>query len=273
VGTTDEGRADTPDPVVASLVEAHNREREAEGLGPLKLDPKLTAAAKVHAQDMAEHETMSHDGSDGSTPAQRVKRQKYYYLRTGENVAAGQEAVDEVVRAWMNSPDHRKNILGDFTEMGAARVESEDGRPYWAVEFGTPRLRLDPEKAAGEVVERINDARAEEKLPALGVSSRLARVARETAEEWAEKDEIDQSQGAPDISEKIKRAGYAFRELNQSFASGPETAEELVKTMIENEQRVGSIFGKHRHVGVGYATAEDGTPYWIVIFGSPRGPR
>src|SRR5689334_9581308 len=92
------------DPVIAELVEAHNKERAKEGLPPLKVDPKLTQAALGHARDMAEHGKMAHEGSDGSTPSQRAERQGYRYVNTGENVAYGQETVDSVMRSWMNSP-------------------------------------------------------------------------------------------------------------------------------------------------------------------------
>src|SRR3954463_15008383 len=75
------------DPIVAELVAAHNRERAEAKLPPLALEPKLEAAAQAHARDMAEHEMMSHEGSDGSTPAERVKKAGYHYQKTGENVA------------------------------------------------------------------------------------------------------------------------------------------------------------------------------------------
>jgi len=42
-----------------------------------------------------------------------------------------------VVEAWMQSPTHRDNILkADFTTMGVAAYESEDGTMYWAQAFG-----------------------------------------------------------------------------------------------------------------------------------------
>src|SRR5687768_6150305 len=104
------------DPVIAELVEAHNKERAKEGLPPLKSDPKLTQAALVHARDMAEHGRIAHEGSDGSNPSQRAERQGYRYVKTGENVAYGQETVESAMRSWMNGPGHKKNILGDYSE-------------------------------------------------------------------------------------------------------------------------------------------------------------
>src|SRR5437763_9878267 len=82
------------DPTTEALIAAHNKERAERKLPPLAAEPRLTAAAKAHAADMASHKKMAHEGSDGSAPADRVRRAGYTYLKTGENVAAGQETVE-----------------------------------------------------------------------------------------------------------------------------------------------------------------------------------
>src|SRR5262245_44149311 len=120
----------TADPTAASLLAAHNQQRKNRGRGPLTLSAKLSDAAAVHAKDMALHQTLDHTGSDGSTAVDRVKRVGYVYVRVGENIAQGQTTVQEVMTTWMNSPGHRDNILADFTEMGAAQAEDDEGDLY-----------------------------------------------------------------------------------------------------------------------------------------------
>src|SRR5262249_35869674 len=88
---------------MAELVAAHNRERAAANLAPLAANEKLVAAALVHARDMAGHDTMSHDGSDGSKFNERIERQGYYGRRLAENIAKSQRTVAQVMREWMNS--------------------------------------------------------------------------------------------------------------------------------------------------------------------------
>jgi uncharacterized protein YkwD len=126
--------------VITELLEELNRERNLAGISPLKIAPKLTEAARVHVHDMAKHERLSHQGSDGTTPGQRVKQQGYPYQKTGENIARGQEMSAAVVQSWMQSPGHRENILGDFTEVGIAQASSKSGTPYWCVVFASPSL-------------------------------------------------------------------------------------------------------------------------------------
>ncbi len=133
-------RADDSEPAetLTKLVEAHNKEREKEDLPPLTINEKLKAVAQAHADDMAKHRKMDHKGSDGSTPFERMKKAGYAYQRAGENVAYGQRGLVELMKVWMNSEGHKKNILGKFTEIGTAYAVDEDGIPYWCVTFGTP---------------------------------------------------------------------------------------------------------------------------------------
>jgi uncharacterized protein YkwD len=126
------------DPTLRQLWEAHNQARAKRGLPALVMNPQLMAAAREHAHDMAARRTLTHEGTDGSTPDQRIERQGYHSRQIGENVAAGQQTVQEVMQSWMQSPLHRRNILGDFSDIGVARAFDSDGAPYWCVVFGQP---------------------------------------------------------------------------------------------------------------------------------------
>jgi uncharacterized protein YkwD len=108
----------------------------------LKTSTVLAAAAAAHARDMAEHAQLTHTGSDGSKPADRITRAGYDWRASGENVASGQRDADAVVTAWLESPGHCANIMEpNFTEMGVAFVQVPGANPgiYWAQSFATPR--------------------------------------------------------------------------------------------------------------------------------------
>ena len=123
------------------MLAAHNAERARKQLPPLAFNERLAEAARGHARDMATRGKMSHAGGDRSSPFDRMGRVGYRYQRAGENVAAGQPDVAEVMAAWMHSPGHRRNILGDYTELGAARATANDGTAYWCATFGKPAGR------------------------------------------------------------------------------------------------------------------------------------
>jgi uncharacterized protein YkwD len=126
-------------PVLTTLIQLHNQHRHQAGLGPLTMHTRLMQTAQIQAQYMAEHAKTTHQGANGTTPAQRVKQQGYDYVKVAENVAVGPETPAAVLRSWIHSPPHRQNILGPFSDIGVARATGVDGRPYWCVVFGVPR--------------------------------------------------------------------------------------------------------------------------------------
>jgi uncharacterized protein YkwD len=135
--------SETPAPsdISEQVVKAHNVRRSKAGLPPLFSNPLLEAAATGHARDMADRRKMSHRGGDGSSPFERIDRQGYRYRSAGENVAYGFDDVDSVIGGWMKSPGHRRNILGNYSEVGVGRAIAPDGAVYWCVTFGTPLER------------------------------------------------------------------------------------------------------------------------------------
>jgi uncharacterized protein YkwD len=91
---------------------------------------------------MAEHSYFSHDGRDGSQPADRATRAGYVWRSVGENIAAGQASADEAVRGWIDSPPHCANLMSPrYTEMGVAYAVNLNSKMaiYWAQVFGAPR--------------------------------------------------------------------------------------------------------------------------------------
>jgi len=254
------------DPVVQRLVEAHNQERAREKLPPLKLEARLEEAARAHARDMADRQVMSHDGGDGSTPTQRIVRAGYHFLRTGENVAAGYRDVPAVIQGWMDSPPHRKNVLGEFTEIGVARVEGKDGKLYWCADFAKPMPRLDPAVAGSDLLKRINAERAATKLPALAVDDRLARAAASAATGLAK---AKGKGGTPSAFDGLDQKSY--RELAMTTSVGQPDADALVKGLMENPDYKARLLGNYARAGLGYATDDDGIPYWCVILALPAG--
>jgi uncharacterized protein YkwD len=251
------------DKTAASLLAAHNRERKKVGLGPLTLSAKLCEAAAVHAKDMAAHHKLDHTGSDDSTLADRVKRKGYVYVHVGENIADGQTSVEEVMATWMNSPPHRENILADFTEMGAARAKDDGEVIYWCVDFGTPIPRLKPDEAARAVVEQINKDRKAADRPLLKADPKLGKAAMAYSAAMAEKDALKLEE---DPLKFIGSEGNRERELRLQLSSNAPTPEDATKALVGDAAKELEPF---QEIGVGYAIAKSGTPYWCAIFSRP----
>jgi uncharacterized protein YkwD len=106
-----------------------NTVRSQHGLRPLRLSPGLAAAADEHSRQMALQGYFAHESGDGSAFWKRVKR--YYGANgfgtwsVGENLLWSSPEVDPAgaMQLWMNSPEHRANILnGRWREIGISAV-------------------------------------------------------------------------------------------------------------------------------------------------------
>lgn len=101
-----------------------NIERTKRGLKPLKFNAKLTRSATAKNKDMFEYQYFAHTSPFDSkkTFAYFVDNESYEFTRTSENLASGDfTTAQQVVTAWMNSPNHRANILfPEYRDIGAS---------------------------------------------------------------------------------------------------------------------------------------------------------
>ncbi len=117
-----------------------NGYRKIKGLKPLQLNAALTSAAKAHSRDLAKWDRISHFGSDGSNPWDRVKRSGYNAKLAAENVGTGQVSFEEVLKGWKDSPGHNKNLLlSDADQMGIALVHEpkSEFKTFWTLVVGS----------------------------------------------------------------------------------------------------------------------------------------
>jgi uncharacterized protein YkwD len=125
-----------PSGVAGQILTLVNAQRTKAGCKAVTLDPRLTAAAAGHAQDMATHDYFSHTSRDGRTFVDRIRAAGYPVPRS-ENIAAGQPTVAAVMDAWMGSAGHRANILDcSAVAMGAASAQGGSYGIYWVQDFG-----------------------------------------------------------------------------------------------------------------------------------------
>lgn len=114
-----------------ALVGAMNRERSSYGLGPLRMNAKLSLAAGDRINDMFAKRYFDHVSPDGLDPFTWVDKRGYHYTEVGENLAVGYRNTESVVSGWMHSPGHRANILkAGFDEVGVAIAAGSPTRPY-----------------------------------------------------------------------------------------------------------------------------------------------
>ncbi len=116
-----------------------NKERTKNGLDTLEWGTTCEAAAEIRARELMTH--YSHVRPDGSSWETACPLPETGGS-SGENLIAGNAAVSpaSAVNAWMNSPDHRANILSpNFTKLSVGFVFDPDTqyKTYWSQFFST----------------------------------------------------------------------------------------------------------------------------------------
>ena len=120
------------------VVELVNIERQKEGLQPLSADALLMKGAAAKSQDMVENGYFSHNSPKYGSPFAMMKTFGISYRYAGENIASGQASPESVVRAWMNSPGHRANIMSSkFNKIGVGYAYTTGGsyHHFWTQWF------------------------------------------------------------------------------------------------------------------------------------------
>ena len=105
------------DQLEIGILDELNAIRRSHGLAPVRLSRPLSAAADAHSRSMGTHGYFQHESRDGSAFWKRVKR---FYApgghgtwSVGENLLWSSGGIDasRALKLWMESPDHRANIL------------------------------------------------------------------------------------------------------------------------------------------------------------------
>lgn len=104
---------------IQELLNGTNTQRSTNGEASLALNAELDSAAQAKANDMAARNYWSHNTPDGQTPWTFITAAGYDYQTAGENLAYGFDTSADTITAWMNSPEHRANILNtSFKDVG-----------------------------------------------------------------------------------------------------------------------------------------------------------
>ena len=132
-----------------------NVERAAKGLAAVSEQPQLTKASSAYSALMVSEQFFAHVSPEGSELTDRLTGVGYLgnpgSWIVGENIAWGESYLatpGAIVKAWMNSPPHRANILnGDYSDIGlgiavGTPASSNPGATY-TTDFGHRQIEPD----------------------------------------------------------------------------------------------------------------------------------
>jgi uncharacterized protein YkwD len=119
-----------------------NQVRGQRGLQPFDAPASLARAAARKSADILRCDDFSHEAC-GRDFTYWIERSGYDGCRMGENIAYGSGSFAtprSIFRMWMNSPGHRRNILGPYEDIGiglqVGALEGS-GAHVWTQQFGS----------------------------------------------------------------------------------------------------------------------------------------
>jgi uncharacterized protein YkwD len=122
--------ADSTYSMEAQFIAKMNAARQANGQAPYSVSSDLTAIARSHSANMASKNSLYHNPS--------LTSEVQNWQAVGENVGEG-GTVSDIHTAFMNSPEHRANILDhDFTQVGVGVSVDKRGVIWVTEDFREP---------------------------------------------------------------------------------------------------------------------------------------
>jgi uncharacterized protein YkwD len=111
------------------LADAINNHRQGIGLAPLEVVNFISIKSEEHTEYMIANHVVNHDNFE--------QRAKDIIDAVGaqivdENIAYNYSTANAVLHAWLDSPNHKANIEGNFTHFGfSIRIDPETGKKYY----------------------------------------------------------------------------------------------------------------------------------------------
>ncbi len=114
-----------------------NQERHRHDIPSVRFSKPLSVSARAKALDMVKFHYFSHDTPKGTWYRFLYKYAGDRWRTIGENIARGQDTAAQVFEEWMDSPDHRANILSYKFQLLGIGFARDGETEYWVQHFGT----------------------------------------------------------------------------------------------------------------------------------------
>jgi uncharacterized protein YkwD len=118
----------------------------------------------------------------------------------------------------------------------------------------------------------INAKREQRGMAALTPDPRLTEAALAHACDSAARNRMShEGSDGSDLGDRVKREGYRYRAIAENVAAGYRTPTSVVEGWMGSSGHRRNILTRNaRDVGLGIATARDGTLHWVLNLGTDR---
>lgn len=266
--------------IINEMLEKINAHRSSRGLSPLMLDVSINKICQIHTNNMASgHIPLGHQGfsSRADILLKRLKGTK-----ATENVASGPPDSGQLVRSWLTSDAHRKNIESDCNLTGIACTFTDDGAVYVTqifiksipssmVSLVPPSIYYDgkgnqvPFLAADELLILVNEHRSDQELNPLKRNEQLDEIAKNYIVEYAgERQAFDHSGFELRAFEAIKKCnGVAYVE---NIAKGPSDHTAVLEKWMQSPEHAAHLMGDFSQTGLAVGGSDKSGYIYVQLF-------
>lgn len=278
-------RGAQPEPKDAAIEEARTRlfrlvnaAREKEKQPGLTFNAKLSAAARVHAGNMAKSGKLEHT-LEGKTGADRIKEAGYTADYGGQLLGwSARLQAQDTFDAWTADRDQRKRMFSSgVKEIGIGIVRDGKGEFYYCLVFGTgEKTAAEDEKffkeAAQKILELTNAARKKEGLVELSANTMLADIARTHSANMAKQDKMEHILDGKAPKDRVLTGGYDYSYVGENLAvTDGDPSEVIFKFWLESKVHREQLLNPNfREMGMGLVRDGKGRIWYTQLFGTQR---
>lgn len=257
------------------ILELINQYRAQQNLPALAFNEDAQNISRMHSQAMAQG--MIVFGHDGFQKRAEALLGLLNGTSIGENVAQGQTSADAVVRSWLNSDAHRKNIEGDYNLTGIAVEKNALGEPFFTQIFiktassdsqpvgnNTPP-QMTVADAENQLMELVQNYRRQKGLSEFLVVTSIQNAARKHAQDMAQG---KLPFGHDGFKERVVplAQGLNRRNASENVAKGNSGLSAILDSWAKSEGHRKNMEGAFQYSAIGAAQSADGNWFFTQIF-------
>jgi len=244
-----------------------NKERQKYGLQPTQWDPELNRVARLKSEDMRVKNYFNHQSPTYGSPFDMLATMGVKHSMAGENLAQGQESAAEVVKGWMNSPEHRANILTPgYTNMGIGYDPYSDNwtQLFTRLPGSTHKVeKADIAQMERELVDLLNQTRRDNGVPSFLVLSETNRAGRDAAQLVGKLSVPPPDKALEEILNTINtRYRLNAKNISMIVKGGLSEPKLVVENWLKSDYRKSILSRQFDQIGVGY---DAGSEVWVVL--------
>ncbi len=265
--------------IETEILQIINLHRKKLNKPALTFHDAITKVCSQHNNNIAEG--IVPFGHSGFEERAKQLKNKINLTSVAENMAMGQNSAEEVVKSWLNSEQHRKNIEGEFNLTGISLVKNAMGENIFAQIFIKTSKSYEPTDSGEEdyyllsskmndsindnILSLINSQRQTKQLAALKVHSEVELLASKHAENMANNIVPFSHNGFEERAKQLmKKIGIG--KIAENVAMGDEDIQQIVDSWLSSEAHKKNIEGDFTFTGIGIAKSSNRQFYYCQIF-------